>query len=421
MNASSAADGRRRASRTAVGLCALLALTGSLTTSCAPSAEYDPAAACVWMAEMPTEAARHGQTAILVDSSASVRGTKPSAEGVDYTDAISPLLAKMIERGDTVSVGTFGGNSGKVTWTARKQSAAWKASDPNPGNQQENRDAAAECLTGHVAEAESKLPAHGGTDVLAAMAAGAAGLGDADGRERRLLVLTDGLSTTGCADLREAGFRDEPEIKAIARVCDAREEIPALREVDVTFVGLAQSATDTPAAKPAQRNWLAELWTTLCEEGGGSCTVQDTPVDTAAAPSGKDPAPAEPVVRYGEDGVRTYSLPGAALFDTNSSRVRPKAVPMLTDIAVSARTLDLDRVVVKGYVDPRGTSGNNKQLSQARADAVRDVLVDLGVSPVEAEGEGLARDCPEESGSAGTSDEERLQCRRRVDIEIIEK
>lgn len=44
------------------------------------------------------------------------------------------------------------------------------------------------------------------------------------------------------------------------------------------------------------------------------------------------------MIRYADDRPETYQLPGAALFDTNSSTVRPQALPLLNDVAVRART-----------------------------------------------------------------------------------
>ncbi|MET7802315.1 OmpA family protein, partial [Streptomyces decoyicus] len=115
--------------------------------------------------------------------------------------------------------------------------------------------------------------------------------------------------------------------------------------------------------------------------------------------------------------------PGAALFDTNSSTVRSQALPLLNDVAVRARTTPGSTVAVLGYVDPRGAPDNNQQLSQARANAVKKVLTGLGVTRVTAHGRGLPTGCSKPARAAGgrMTAEEKLQCDRRVDIEIIRK
>ncbi|MFF5759295.1 OmpA family protein [Streptomyces longwoodensis] len=405
---------------TAVGV--LTAAT--LLTGCG---EKDDRAGCAWTkTQAPT--AEAGSTVVLVDGSASVHVKKAGARGPDYAQTVDDLLSKQDEHGETVSIGTFGGPAGDVVWTVQERPGDWKKSNDNPGNQELNRQAANDCLRDDLVKAEQERPVDGGTDVLAALAAGAERLSDAKG-ERHLIVLSDGLSTTGCADLRGAQFGSAQDIKSIVSVCAARgdfSELPRLSGVKVTFVGLGHSAGGQPSADRAQRVWLRTLWTTLCERAGGICDAQDSSVMAESPAPARPGSPGEPVVRYGAGRFRTITLSGAALFDTDSRRLRPGAVPTIIDVAATARTTpSLDRVVVNGYVDPRGGLNNDHELSQARADAVRDVLVGHGVaaSRVTAHGLGRSASCPdsEEKAAENMTREQRLQCDRRVDIEIIRK
>ncbi|WP_329154384.1 OmpA family protein [Streptomyces sp. NBC_01456] len=410
--------GRRGGAPLLAGALAVV-LTAGLTSACGGAAA--PADACGWMTE--PLGADAGHTVILVDGSASVRGT---AAGRDYAGSVGRLLAAVVQRKDTVSVGTFSGDSAQIAWTVKDRSADWVTDNDNAINQKTRKQQAAECLSGFVAKAQGAAPHGSGSNVLAALTAGAAALDSAAGRHS-LLVLTDGLSTAGCADLRAAAFRDKREIDAIARVCAARDEIPALKGVHLTLAGVGQPATDQPAPTPAQRTWLSSLWRKLCGAGkaasGTSCTVTPTVIGTADHPRPRKKPPQDPVIRYADDRPETYQLPGAALFDTNSSTVRRSALPLLGDVAVSARTTAGSRVAVYGYVDPRGRPGNNHQLSQDRADAVKRVLTGLGLTRVTAHGRGLPKGCatPQRAAGSGMSAEERLQCDRRVDIDIIRK
>ncbi|MFJ4538558.1 OmpA family protein [Streptomyces tibetensis] len=410
-------------------LSAAVAVVGVLTaaTTLTGCEEEDKRAGCAWTkTQAPTAAA--GSTVVLVDGSASVHVKKAGARGPDYGLTINDLLDKKDEQGETVSIGTFGGPAGDVVWTVQDRPGDWKESNDNPRNQELNRQAANDCLRDDLATAQRTPPVDGGTDVLAALTAGAELLSGAEG-ERRLLVLSDGLSTAGCADLRGARFGSPQDIKSIVSVCDAQgefSELPPLSGVKVTFVGLGHSAGGQPSADPTQRRWLRKLWTTLCERAGGSCDVRDASVMADSPAPARPGSPGEPVVRYGNSRSRTITLPGAALFDTDSPRLRQAAVPTLADVAATARTTPaLDRVVVSGYVDPRGGTGNDRELSQDRADAVREVLVDHGVpaSRVTAQGRGRSPGCPEAEDKAAEdmTREQRLQCDRRVDIEIIRK
>ncbi|MGW7486528.1 OmpA family protein [Streptomyces sp. NPDC054786] len=408
--------GRRRAAPLAGALG--MVLMAGLIGACGDSPRLD---ACAWMKE-PVEPA--GRTVVLVDASASVRGT---ATGRDYAHSVGPLLAAVAERKDTVSVGSFSGDSAQITWLAKDRSTDWATNNDNTINQRKRKQQAVGCLTGLVGKAESAVPQGGGSNVLAALTAGVSSLEAASG-DRSLLVLTDGLSTTGCADLRGAAFRDTSESNAIARVCAARDETPSLTGVDLTLAGLGQPAADQPAPTAAQRTWLNTLWRKLCRAAdtaapGTSCTIAPTAIGTAGHRAPQKKPPQDPVVDYANDRPETYQLPGAALFDTSSSVVRPQALPLLNDVAVRARTTPGSRVAVFGYVDPRGRPDNNQQLSQARANAVRKVLTGLGVTRVTAHGRGLPTGCakPAPTAAGRMTAEDRLQCDRRVDIDIIRK
>lgn len=408
---------RRRATPTIAGALGA-ALMAGLLGACGEAPRLD---ACAWM-KHPVDTA--GRTVVLVDGSTSVSGS-PGAR--DYAHSIGALLTSVVERKDTVSVGSFSGDSAQITWIAKDRSADWVKDNHNEINQKERKQQAVSCLTDLVDKAGRAVPRSGGSNVLAALTAGASSLEGAAGR-RSLVVLTDGLSTTGCADLRAAAFRDKSEIKAITRVCAARDEAPSLTGVHLTLAGLGQPATDQPAPTAAQRTWLSHLWRALCGAGrkaapGTSCTLAPTAIGTAERSNPRKKPPQDPAVRYAQDRPETYELPGAALFDTNSSSVRPQALPLLNDVAVSARTTPGSRVVVSGYVDPRGRPDNNHRLSQARADAVKDVLTGLGVQRVTAHGRGLPTGCAKPDHAAGgrMTAEDKLQCDRRVDIEITRK
>ncbi|UKY47693.1 OmpA family protein [Streptomyces inhibens] len=411
--------GRRRGAPTLAGVLAVVLIAG-LTTACGDPPRLD---ACAWMKQ---SADAPGRTVVLVDVSASVRGT--AAGGRDYAHGVGRLLEAAVERKDTVSVGSFSGDSAQITWAAKDRSADWIKDNKNSINQKKRKQQAIGCLTGFVGKAESAVPKSSGSNVLAALTAGVSSLDGASGR-RSLVVLTDGLSTTGCADLRSAAFRDNSEINAIARVCAARDERPALSGVHLTLAGLGQPAADQPAPTPSQRTWLSRLWRKLCDAGKAaasdtSCGIAPTAIGTTRHGAPRHKPPQDPVVHYANDRPETYELPGAALFDTNSSAVRATALPLLNDVAVSARTTPGSRVSVFGYVDPRGRPDNNQQLSQARADAVKKVLIGLGVTRVNAYGRGLPEGCstkPSHAAKGRMSAEDRLQCDRRVDIEIIRK
>ncbi|MEW2072849.1 OmpA family protein [Streptomyces sp. NPDC013433] len=415
------------AGRRAVSALGALAVVLGGLTGCSAD---DPREGCHWMDDQSV-ADGADATVILVDGTTSTRGGGSGAGDVDYGPLIGDLLDEDGKSNQVISIGTFGGSGGEVEWTVQRRSADWRRSNDNASNQEDNREDANRCLEDDITAARRVVPAGEGTDVLAGLAAGAEMFDGVRG-ERRLLVLTDGLSTTGCADLTSARFGSAQDLKSIVSVCGTQGEfgeLPDLRGVRVTFMGLGHSAGGQPSADSARRAWLGKLWKALCERAGagqGSCVVGKAPVSRAGE-SGEHTGgalPDDPVVSFGEGGARTYTLSGAALFATDSARLRDKAEPALVELAVTARTTpSLDRVEVHGYVDPRGTRANDRELSQARADTVADKLVEHGVpaARVKAYGEGVSPGCPADAAEKSGTREQRLQCDRRVDVKIIGK
>ena len=84
-------------------------------------------------------------------------------------------------------------------------------------------------------------------------------------------------------------------------------------------------------------------------------------------------------VRRDSDVIR-IEMPGASLFESGSSRLRPGAANLITDVAAELVRTYPDQIVgVEGHTDTDPIAGNqwrnNHQLSVARAMAVYDVLV----------------------------------------------
>ncbi|MFK4253134.1 hypothetical protein, partial [Streptomyces angustmyceticus] len=150
-----------------------LTLLAGLLGACGDSPHLD---ACAWMKE-PVESA--GRTVVLVDDSASVRGR---STGRDYAHSIGALLAKVVARKDLVSVGSFSGDSAQITWIAKDRSADWATNNDNAINREKRKAQAVGCLTGLVGKASSTAPHSGGSNVLAALTAGASSLEEAPGR-----------------------------------------------------------------------------------------------------------------------------------------------------------------------------------------------------------------------------------------------
>ena len=103
-------------------------------------------------------------------------------------------------------------------------------------------------------------------------------------------------------------------------------------------------------------------------------TIEATPGALArpgadAAEAARPPAGAQP------------SLSLLIQFDFNSAGIRQESRPALANLAQALQSLELSksRFAVEGHTDAKGRADYNVHLSQQRADAVRDYLVDHGV------------------------------------------
>jgi len=110
------------------------------------------------------------------------------------------------------------------------------------------------------------------------------------------------------------------------------------------------------------------------------------------------------------------ALSGGLLFDTGKNALKAGAKSTLTKIADTLKTNPAARVSVEGHTDSVGTEAKNQELSQKRADAVRDFLVGAGVPAdhVTATGKGEAEPIATNKTAAGR------QQNRRVELVITQ-
>lgn len=110
------------------------------------------------------------------------------------------------------------------------------------------------------------------------------------------------------------------------------------------------------------------------------------------------------------------TLPGI-FFDTGKSEVKSGSKNTLTRIAEQLKSDDTIRIAVEGHSDSVGSDESNQKLSEQRATAVRDALVQAGISAdrVTAAGRGEANPIATNKTAAGR------QQNRRVELIITNK
>ena len=106
------------------------------------------------------------------------------------------------------------------------------------------------------------------------------------------------------------------------------------------------------------------------------------------------------------------TLSGSVLFVTNHSDLLPGAQVKLNDVANALTKQDAEsKITIEGHTDSQGEASYNQDLSQRRAQSVRDYLVSRGISAdrVTAQGFGLTRPIADNASAEGRANNRRVE------------
>jgi OOP family OmpA-OmpF porin len=101
-------------------------------------------------------------------------------------------------------------------------------------------------------------------------------------------------------------------------------------------------------------------------------------------------------------------------FETGKAELTPDSHTILTGVAESLVANEEIRVQVSGHTDNTGSAAVNKRLSRARAEAVRQFLIDKGVAPerLTARGFGPSRPVASNRTAEGRAQNRRVELQR---------
>lgn len=106
------------------------------------------------------------------------------------------------------------------------------------------------------------------------------------------------------------------------------------------------------------------------------------------------------------------TLSGSVLFTSGKSELLPAAQLKLNDVAKALTEQDPDsKIVVEGYTDSQGSDATNQELSQKRAQSVRDYLVSRGIAAdrVTSEGFGPGKPIADNKSAEGRANNRRVE------------
>jgi outer membrane protein OmpA-like peptidoglycan-associated protein len=108
---------------------------------------------------------------------------------------------------------------------------------------------------------------------------------------------------------------------------------------------------------------------------------------------------------------------GDVLFETAEANLQPGAMSTIDRLADFMDEYPQRRVMIEGHTDSRGSDAFNLDLSERRADSVRDALVDRGVAADRLQAVGLGESYP----IASNENTAGMQENRRVEIVISDE
>ena len=106
------------------------------------------------------------------------------------------------------------------------------------------------------------------------------------------------------------------------------------------------------------------------------------------------------------------TLSGSVLFASAKSDLLPEAQLKLNDVANALIKEDpISKIVVEGHTDSQGSAAYNQDLSQRRAQVVRDYLVTRGIASdrITAQGFGPSRSVAENTSTEGRANNRRVE------------
>jgi outer membrane protein OmpA-like peptidoglycan-associated protein len=143
--------------------------------------------------------------------------------------------------------------------------------------------------------------------------------------------------------------------------------------------------------------------------------VWAVPAAAGRRPAASASAPAGGLVRIDGDRIR---LARPIYFRVGTPSILPLSHDLLHGLARLLKSNPgLTRVRIEGHTDALGSSAYNKQMSQQRAEAVRDFLVTAGVAASRLDAVGFGKDQPIDSNltEAGRARN------RRIDFVVVER
>ena len=281
--------------------------------------------------------------------------------------------------------------------------------------------------TNLIAGMQSVIATDPEVDYLAALTLAVRTLSSLEGYDSKtIVVIGTGLSTTGVLDFQNNLISAEPS--TIVELLEEKDEIPNFDGITVYWQQMGDVAAPQQTLTSAQRNCLQKIYSGIVETGGGTFNdIIANPVNEGASYPAVTPVelPAdipisfEPDILDSEEVENVFTEP-VVLTEEQVTFIGDKAEYLHPEEAESVLKPIADflmrndvTILLCGTTAGDGNSAYTMELSQARAEAVKQSLVDLGVDPSHIIAVGLGSTDPWHVYGIPTSDKA-ASCNRKV-------
>lgn len=245
---------------------------------------------------------------------------------------------------------------------------------------------------------------------------------------KTIVVIGTGLSTTGVLDFQNNLISAEPG--TIVELLEEKGEIPCFNGIMVYWQQMGDVAAPQAQLSSAQRNKLQQIYSGIVEAGGGTFVCNDiiaNPVNEGTAYPAVTPVelPADIPISFNPETLNSEATENVlaepvVLTEEQITFIGDKAEYLYPEEAESVLKPIADfllsndvTILLCGTTAGDGNSAYTMELSQVRADAVKQSLVDLGVDPSHIIAVGLGSTDPWHVYGIPTSDKA-ASCNRKV-------
>ena len=245
---------------------------------------------------------------------------------------------------------------------------------------------------------------------------------------KTIVVIGTGLSTTGVLNFQNNLISAEPG--TIVELLEEKGEIPCFNGIMVYWQQMGDVAAPQAQLSSAQRNKLQQIYGGIVEAGGGTFVCNDiiaNPVNEGTAYPAVTPVelPADIPISFNPETLNSEATENVlaepvVLTEEQITFIGDKAEYLYPEEAESVLKPIADfllsndvTILLCGTTAGDGNSAYTMELSQVRADAVKQSLVDLGVDPSHIITVGLGSTDPWHVYGIPTSDKA-ASCNRKV-------